>query len=108
MHHLPNYLIAELERWVMSEWSILCGAIGGFVHSILHDEILFPQFRGGKVFLGFVRPVLLGAFVGFLLDTHPVVSAVGGFVALDILRAIERHVRRRLHSENGTEQRKGG
>ncbi|MEM4168037.1 MAG: hypothetical protein QXW98_06310 [Candidatus Caldarchaeum sp.] len=81
-------------HWHFSWATILAGAFGGFIYSVFRDELFLPRVEknSNRVVLGLFRSVLLGMFVGFVVDTHPLLSALMGFSFNDVIAAIQRRI----------------
>ena len=72
------------------DWSILqfalAGAIGSLIKDILKDNRLkLPAFQKGEFYLGFFGGTLVGAFVGFLVDTDFLTSLLAGFMGASLI-----------------------
>lgn len=81
-------------HWHFGWATILAGAFGGFIYSVFRDELFLPRVEknSNRVVLGLFRSVLLGMFVGFVVDTHPLLSALMGFSFNDVIAAIQRRI----------------
>ncbi len=91
--------------WHFVWYEIISGAVGGLVNYIWkHRQIELPSRSGKVVDLNFLVAPLLGAFVAFVVDTHPVMCALLGFSANDVLKAAETAIRRRLEKETKDQQ----
>jgi hypothetical protein len=65
---------------------ILSGAIGAFVKDIIEDgKIVLPKRVNGDLILGFIGSIIVGAFIGFLVDKNPVVSGLAGYVGKSMI-----------------------
>lgn len=65
---------------------LLMGAIGAMVKDILEDGSLkLPSIVRGKLFLGFVGSVLIGAIVGYLVDHSPLMAFFAGYTGFSTL-----------------------
>ena len=94
-----------MEGWHFSWYNVLAGAAGGFIYSIRDGDIELPRLtRNCTVNLGFIAFVLMGAFAGFLMDTHPALCAVVGYAGSDFINALYGVVRRRILGLNGQEK----
>jgi hypothetical protein len=90
-------MIEILSQWHFSWVCILAGAVGGLVNAIATaDSFVLPSISGRQVFFASLKSVLIGAFIGFVVDTHPVFSALLGYSGMDVLQMLENKVRRRL------------
>lgn len=85
-------------EWHFVTDEILSGALGGLVYAVFRDEIFLPHVSKNKIHLGFIRALILGAFIGFIVDTHPVFSALMGFSFNDVFVAIQKRIGVWLHS----------
>jgi len=71
--------------------------VGGLINAIATaDGFVLPSVSERKIFFASLKSVLIGAFVGFVVDTHPVFSALLGYSGVDVLQMLENKVRRRL------------
>jgi len=90
-------MIEMLSQWQFSWVCVLAGAIGGLVNAIASaDCFVLPSVSGRKIFFASLKSVLIGAFIGFVVDTHPVFSALLGYSGMDVLQMLESKVRGRL------------
>jgi nitrate/nitrite transporter NarK len=90
-------MIEILSQWQFSWVCILAGAVGGLVNAIATaDCFVLPSVSGRKIFFASLKSVLIGAFIGFVVDTHPVFSALLGYSGMDVLQMLENKLRRRL------------
>jgi len=88
-----------IHGWSFSWISVLAGAIGGFVNAVVSsDAFVLPSFSGHKIFWASLKSVIIGAFVGFVVDTHPVFSALMGYSGTDVLHMVERKIRKQLRN----------
>ncbi len=77
-----------LECWRPGIEHALLGAAGGLISSLgRHGDVLpLPAvvIRNGRkgLYLGFFSGVLIGAFVGYLVDRHPVISGAAGYLGI--------------------------
>jgi hypothetical protein len=96
-------MMEQLYGWEFSWINVLAGAIGGFINAVVSsDAFVLPSVSGRKIFWASLKSVIIGAFVGFIVNTHPVVSALLGYSGTDVLKAVERRLRGRFGS-NGDE-----
>jgi hypothetical protein len=90
-------MIESIYEWDFSWISVLAGAIGGFVNAVVSsDAFVLPSVSGRKIFWASLKSVIVGAFVGFVVNTHPVFSALMGYSGTDVLHMVERKIRKRL------------
>jgi len=65
---------------------ILAGAAGALVKDIVQDGCLvLPEKKDGKIVLGFIGGLLIGAFVGYVVDGQPLTAAMAGFTGSSLL-----------------------
>jgi len=65
---------------------ILAGAAGALVKDIVQDgSLVLPEKKDGKIVLGFIGGLLIGAFVGYVVDGQPLTAAMGGFTGSSLL-----------------------
>jgi hypothetical protein len=65
---------------------IISGAIGAFVKDILEDgKVSLPKRVNGDLVLGFIGSIIVGGFIGFLVDKNPVVSGLAGYVGKSVI-----------------------
>lgn len=83
-------------EWHLNVYEIICGGIGGLMYAVFKDELYLPKQTNGKIVLGFLRAILLGMFVGFVVDTHVVFSALMGFSFNDVIKAIEKRIQKTI------------
>ncbi|MCC6444109.1 MAG: hypothetical protein IT210_11735 [Armatimonadetes bacterium] len=80
-----------LQNWQPGAEHLLCGAFGGLVSALgqTGGVLVLPQVvvSGGRkgLALGFVSAVAIGAFVGYVVDRHPVMSGAGGYAGIKLL-----------------------
>jgi len=95
-------MIETLQQWSFSWVCVVAGAIGGFINAVAtSDAFVLPSVSGRKIVWASLKSVIIGAFVGFIVDTHPVISALLGYSGNDVLRMVERKIRRSLNGEEG-------
>jgi hypothetical protein len=83
--------------WDFSWISVLAGAVGGFVNAVVtSDAFVLPSVSGRKIFWASLKSVIIGAFVGFIVNTHPVFSALMGYSGMDVLHMVERKIRKQI------------
>ena len=63
-----------------------CGAVGAFVREIVKDgKLHLPEIKDGCVVLGFIGAIIIGGFVGYVVD-HSVISAsMAGYVGVSAI-----------------------
>jgi hypothetical protein len=69
-------------------WQIfVAGAAGGLIKEVVEDGCLqLPSVIKGKLNLGFITSVMIGAFVGIVVDGSPLTAAMAGFVGFSIIQ----------------------
>jgi hypothetical protein len=91
-------MVEILSQWHFSWVCVLAGAMGGLINSIAYaDCFVLPSVSGRKIFFASLKSVLIGAFIGFVVDTHPVFSALLGYSGTDVLKMIERKLKHQLN-----------
>lgn len=59
---------------------VICGAAGALVRDILGDNFLtLPKITQGKLFLGFLGSMVVGAAIGYLIDHSPITAFFAGY-----------------------------
>lgn len=65
------------------------GGFGAFIKEVVGDNCLqMPKFENNKLNLGFLGSVIVGAFVGFVIDGGFITSAMAGFVGFAMIENI--------------------
>jgi len=65
---------------------LVAGAAGALVKDILEDNcIKLPKFTEGKLNLGFLGALIIGAAAGYTIDGSFFTAAMGGFVGKSII-----------------------
>lgn len=68
---------------------LLCGAIGAFVRETAKDnQIELPKKIEGKLFLGILGSMIIGAAVGYFVDNSPATAFFAGYVGEDLITSI--------------------
>jgi len=94
-------MIEMLQSWEFSWVNVIAGAIGGFINAVAtSDAFVLPHVSERKIVWASLKSVLIGAFVGFVVDTHPVFSALMGYSGTDVLHMIERKIRKRFEGND--------
>jgi uncharacterized membrane-anchored protein YjiN (DUF445 family) len=66
---------------------ILLGGTGALVKDILDDNCLkLPRIFEGKLFLGFIGSIIVGACVGLLVDHSPITAFFAGFTGFSLAK----------------------
>ena len=69
--------------------SALAGGIGALIKEILEDNKLkLPKVTDGDFQMGFISSILIGAFVGGVIDGGVVEASLAGFAGFDVIRNI--------------------
>lgn len=67
----------------------LVGAIGALVRDLVEDRALdLPRIVNGKIFLGFIAGMIIGAFVGYVTDQNLLVSALAGYTGVSVIERL--------------------
>jgi len=98
----------DLLNWHFAIEEIIAGAVGGLAYAIFRDDVILPSVSGRKVLLGCFRAIALGAFVGFIVDTHPAFSALMGFSFNDVIKAIQTKLKHWLEVDANADANSGG
>ena len=65
---------------------ILAGAVGALAKDIVSDGcVQLPFLKDGKWFLGFFGGIIIGAFVGFVVDHSPLTAGLAGYVGVSAI-----------------------
>jgi hypothetical protein len=65
---------------------IIAGGLGALAKDCVQDNaITLPKLHDGVFDLGFIGAMIVGAFVGFIVDHDPLSAALGGYVGISIL-----------------------
>ena len=68
---------------------VIAGGVGALAKDLVKDNcIVLPSFQNGKYNLGFVGSMIIGAFIGYVVDHNPITSALSGYVGISILNNI--------------------
>jgi hypothetical protein len=66
---------------------ILAGAFGSLVKDIVEDgHLVLPKCEGDEVILGFIGGIIVGAFIGFVVNGDLISASMGGYVGSSILK----------------------
>jgi hypothetical protein len=72
---MPEYILVALG-----------GAVGALIKIIVKDnELILPKKINGKLSLGFLGAILLGAFVGYAIDGSFITAAMAGFTGFAVI-----------------------
>lgn len=64
-----------------------CGALGSLVKDILEDgKIVLPRKKGAEIILGSIGGMIIGGFIGYVIDGRPISASLGGYVGHSILK----------------------
>lgn len=62
------------------------GAIGALAKDCIVDNALeLPFKKDGKLYLGFIGAVIVGAFIGYMVDGSFITAAMGGYTGKSVL-----------------------
>jgi hypothetical protein len=89
--------LIQLIHWSFDWHCVVSGAVGGFCYFVFRDNVTLPSKTGLRLHLGILKGIVLGAFSGFLVDTHPVLSALMGFAFNDFLSAALRWAKQKTN-----------
>ena len=65
---------------------LIAGALGSLVKDILADgRLRLPKIIDGELLLGFVGSMVVGAFVGVVVDGSFLTALMGGFVGMSVI-----------------------
>jgi len=65
------------------------GAAGALCRDIFRDgKLVLPKLDNGSLYLGFLGGVIIGAFVGYVVDQNPATAFFSGFAGYQILENI--------------------
>lgn len=68
---------------------LLCGALGALTKDLLVDNsLILPKFNKGKLSMGFLGSVIIGALVGYFVDHSPLTAFFAGFTGFSTLAAL--------------------
>lgn len=66
-----------------------CGAGGALVKDLVVDNCLqLPKISAGKIALGFLGSMIIGAAVGYIVDNSPITAFFAGFAGFATLEAL--------------------
>ena len=62
---------------------LVCGAGGALTKDILQDNaLIMPKKKDGKIYLGFIGAMIVGAIIGFLVDHSPITAFSTSFMGM--------------------------
>lgn len=65
---------------------LAAGAFGALVKDLVQDGTLtLPKKENGAIALGFIGGMIVGAFVGYVVDGQPLTAALGGYAGSSLL-----------------------
>ena len=65
----------------------VAGAFGSLIKDIVEDgKISLPKIKDGECILGCVGGMLIGSFVGYVVDHSPLTAALSGYVGVSAIR----------------------
>lgn len=92
-------LIPNLEPHSLGEilTALLGGAVGSLAKDCLLDGVLLlPSYHNGKLYLGFIGGMVVGAFVGMVIDGTFTTAMLAGYAGSSIIQNL---VTRRVKAE---------
>ena len=64
----------------------LAGAFGSLVKDLVIDgKLTLPKIIDGDLILGFIGGMIVGAFVGYVVDGSMLTAMMGGFVGISVI-----------------------
>jgi len=74
----------------------VAGAIGSLARDVVKDNsIVLPKFQEGKLLLGFIGGMIVGAFVGWAIDSSYLTAALSGYVGVSAINHLLPEVKER-------------
>ena len=65
------------------------GAIGAFTKLIMEEDgIIIPNFKEGKLYLGGISGILIGAITGCIANNNPLSAFLGGFAGTSLISTL--------------------
>ena len=65
---------------------ILAGSVGALAKDLVVDgSVQLPFLKDGKWYLGFLGGMIIGAFVGYIVDNSPLTAALSGYVGVSAI-----------------------
>ena len=65
------------------------GALGAIVKDIFKDNYLvIPSFKEGKLYLGCIGGIIIGAIAGYIVDNDPITAFLGGYAGYQIIESL--------------------
>ncbi len=66
---------------------LLAGAAGSLVHEVVVDgSVRLPYLDGGRFYLGFFGGMIIGAFVGLLVDNNLLTALFAGYTGVSTIK----------------------
>lgn len=82
---------------------VLGGAIGALVKDTLQDGALkLPYCKEGKLYLGFLGGMIVGAFVGVVVDGSFITALLGGYTGTSVIANLYDNKNSTLRTFNKT------
>jgi hypothetical protein len=82
---------------------VMAGGAGALAKEILGDNTLeLPKIKSGKLVLGFIGSLIIGAFVGFMVDGSYLTAAMAGFSGYTAIEALVLKKEKKETSEETT------
>lgn len=67
----------------------LAGAFGSLVKDIVVDgKLALPKIIDGDIILGFIGGMVVGAFVGMIVDGDPMTACLGGYTGVSVIEQL--------------------
>jgi hypothetical protein len=68
---------------------LIAGGLGALAKDLVKDNcIVLPSFQNGKYNLGFIGVMIIGSFIGFMVDHNPLTACLSGYVGISVLNDI--------------------
>lgn len=68
---------------------LVMGALGALVKDILKDNcIIVPTFKQGKLYLGIIGGLIIGAIAGYVVDNDPITAFLGGYAGYQVIESL--------------------
>jgi len=66
---------------------LLAGALGAIAKDVVQDnKLVLPKYKDGDLLLGCVGGMIVGAFVGLVVDNNPLTACLGGYVGVSAIQ----------------------
>jgi hypothetical protein len=68
---------------------LIAGAFGYLVKDLVDDGAIdLPKLTDGRLYLGCIAGMLIGAFIGWVVDQDPVTAGLAGFTGISIIEKL--------------------